>query len=281
MPKIVVTHHRPDLDAVMSCWILLRFDAPKYGDAKLVFVDAGKTYKNLPPDDDSNVTHVDVGMGMYDHHQEGRYGTCASRLVWEMLVEEVVVSPLNEELLAMVNHANAIDTFEDCYWQEASDTRFAFALSEVIPALHRLQIHDDEAVVRMCMVYLDGVYQRLKDRSKAIAAIEEGVKFDCIWGKAIVLITGADDASKQAQKMGYDLVVISEPSNRYTAIKTSPKVAYPLRPLYDKIASIENSDKWYYHNSDHMLFNGSRKGGVFVPTDLTLQELIDLIKNQK
>src|SRR5689334_11369083 len=125
MSKIIVTHIHPDLDAIMSAWLLVRFNQPQFGDAKFEFVPAPTTYKGLPADNDPNVVHVDVGLGKFDHHQPGKLATCASQLVWEDLVAEKLVSEEDTSLQEMIKIAYEIDTFADCYWPESDNPRMA------------------------------------------------------------------------------------------------------------------------------------------------------------
>jgi len=271
-------HKNPDLDAVMSAWLLVRHDQPQYGDASLAFVPAGSTYRHEAVDSDPEVTHVDVGMGKFDHHQKGVTGTCASKLVWQYLVEQGLVSPSDTALAAMVEHALSIDMFLDVSWPEAGESRYAFTLSELIPALHRLQRYDNEAVARAAFLYLDGVYQRLKDLHMAKEAIVKGQEFTSLWGRSLAVWTSADEVTKVAQKQGYDLVAVADPAKGYLKIKLKPGSAKDLTPLYDKIVKLESPAKWFFHNSGLMLFNGSDKGAPKEPSNLTLEDLITLIK---
>ena len=287
MPKTIVPHQNPDLDAIMSTWLLVRFDQPRYGDAKLVYIPGSTTYKDLPVDGNPDVVHVDVGFGRYDHHQKGRQDTCASELVYKSLVEEGLVKPSDEALKAMIEHARAIDLFLDYDWSEANETRFSFTLSEIIPALHRLQIHEDEVVVRMIMVQLDGVYQKMKDLYKAREEIKEGVEFQSVWGKGLMVESGADNVHKIAQRMGYEIVLVKNEKSQYIGIKTVPSVEKSLRPLYDKIHKLDGpprlgeagEGKWFYHNSGHMLLHGSSKGKKPEPSKLSIEEILELIKS--
>lgn len=275
---MIVMHNNPDLDAVMAAWILVRFDQSRYGDATLTFVPAGTTYKNMTVDADPEVTHVDVGWGKFDHHQQGVMGTCASKLVWESLIAEGQVGASDTALKSMVEHALEIDHFADSTWEEARESRFAFTLSEIIPALHRLQIYDNQAVTRAVFIYLDGVYQRLKDIGQAKQAILSGEEFSSAWGRGIAVLTGADDVSKIAQKDGFDIVVIQDPKKGYLKIKLKPGTKRNLDDLYAKITLLEPATKWFYHNSGLMLFNGSDKGAPRETSVLKLQDLVKLIK---
>lgn len=278
MSKLIVTHIHPDLDAIMSSWLLVRFDQSRYGDAKFEFVPAPHTYRDLPPDNDPNVVHVDVGGGKFDHHKEGGFKTCASRLVWDELVAEKLISEEDESLKTLVDIAYEIDTFQDCYWPGTDSPRMALMLHEIIPALHRLQLHDNEAVLRMVFVYLDAAYQRLKDWAKGKEAVNEGEEFESAWGRGIIVTTAADDVSKTAQKMGYEIVVIYDPQKGFLKIKTAPAVKLPLAALYDKICLREDPERWVYHNSGHMLFSGSDKGQLIERTQLQLNDLTEMIK---
>lgn len=278
MSKLIVTHIHPDLDAIMASWLLVRFDQLRYGDAKFEFVPAPHTYKDLPPDNDPKIVHVDVGGGKFDHHKPGGFNTCASKLVWEELVAEKLISEDDEPLKEMIAIAMEIDTFKDCYWPGTDSPRMALMLHEIIPALHRLQTHDNEAVLRMVFVYLDAVYQRLKDWAKGREAINEGKEFESAWGHGIVVTTAADDVSKTAQKMGYDIVVISDESKGHLKIKTAPNVQLPLKAIYDKISLREDRERWVYHNSGHMLFSGSDKGALKEKTQLHVADILAIIK---
>lgn len=277
MSKTLVTHRHPDLDAIMSLWLMVRFDQSRYGDAELVFIPASTTYRNEPVDSNEAVIHTDVGMGKYDHHQEGRFGTCASELVWKELVSQGLILPSDEAVKMMVEHAKSIDLFEDCFWEEAKLPRFEFTLSEIIPALHRLQIFDDEAVARMIFVQFDGVYQKLKDWYKAKQEIEGGVEFESIWGKGIAVEAGSDDVHKVAQRMGYKIVVVGDPGTGYLGIKTVPAADRSLKPLYDKIVALDGTEKWFFHNSGQMVLHGSDKGPRQSPSKLSVEKILDLI----
>jgi len=278
MSKIIVTHKNPDLDAIMSCWLLIRFDQSRYGEAALEFVPQGVTYKNQIVDSDQDVIHVDTGRGRFDHHQEGGYETCAAKLVWEDLIVQNLVAPSDLALSEMVKFALAIDRFEDSSWSEPLSTRYAFTLHEVIPMLHSLQTMDNEAVTRYVFVYLDGVYQRLKQLYRAQSEIGGAQVFDWARGKALAIESENSEVIKIAQKLGYTLVVMKHPKYGHMRIKGIPEAKIDLTPLYDKIMKIDRPDMWYLHPSKQMLLNGSDKSSPKDPTTLTLEKIIELVK---
>ena len=278
MSKTIVTHKNPDLDAIMSAWLLVRFDQPRYGDAKLEFIPASTTYKNQQVDSDPSIVHVDVGFGKFDHHLPGGYTTCASELVFKDLVTQGLVSPSDTALKKMIDFALSIDRFEDSSWVEPLATRYSFTLHEVIPSLHALQVMDNEAVTRYVFVYLDGVYQRLKHLDKAEEEITQGSEFGWSKGKGIAILSGNSEVIKIAQKQGYTLVILKHPDFGHMRIKAVPEKEIDLTPLYDRIMKFDRSDQWFLHPSKQMLLNGSDKSSPKDPTNLSLKKVVDLVK---
>lgn len=278
MAKTLVTHKNPDLDAITSLWLFIRFDQSHYGDAHLEFIPASTTYKNLPVDSDPDVVHVDVGYGRFDHHMPGGYETCASKLVYEHLVAQGLVAPSDTAIRQMVDFSLAIDRFEDSSWDEPLAIRYAYTLHEVIPALHTLAVMDNEAVARYVFIYLDGVYQRLKQVVKAEEEIKGGVEFSWEKGRGIALLSGSSEAIKIAQKQGFSLVILKHPDYGHMRIKAVPEKNIDLTPLYDKILKHDRPDQWFLHPSKQMLLNGSDKSSPKEPTHLGIDEVVALVK---
>lgn len=278
MAKTLVTHKNPDLDAITAMWLLVRFDQSRFGDAHLEFVPASTTYKNLPVDSDPDVVHVDVGYGRFDHHLPGGYETCASKLIYENLVAQGLVAPSDTAVRQMAEFALAIDRFEDSGWEEPLATRYAYTLHEVIPAFHTLAVMDNEAVVRYVFLYLDGVYQRLKQVVKAEEEIKSGREFGWAKGRGIAMLSANSEAIKIAQKQGFSLVILKHPDYGHMRIKAVPEKNIDLTALYDKILKHDRPDQWFLHPSKQMLLNGSDKSSPKDPTNLALDEVVDLVK---
>ena len=69
---LLVTHQKPDLDAIASTWLLVRFDSQHFGGSRIAFVPAGTKMSDeqaaalgYTPD---QVEHTDTGKGRFDHH---------------------------------------------------------------------------------------------------------------------------------------------------------------------------------------------------------------------
>ena len=281
MGKLIVMHHHPDLDAVGAGWLLTRFLANEFRDASFAFVPAGQTYRNQVVDINPDVVHVDTGGGRFDHHDAKRTELSASLLVYQYVLSKQEALAEDEALAILVDFINEIDHFGEYYWPEASNPRYAFMLSNIIPALHALNRFDNEKVVELSFIYLDAVYQYLKDWVRSKRAVEEGEKFDSIWGKGVVLEVGLDNAMKVAQVMGYKIVVRQDPRTHFTKIKSVPEKGINLKKLYDKIVQLEDTGRWYFHPSGHMLINGSSKNRSVKPTKLTTNQIVKMIKDIK
>ena len=149
----------------------------------------------------------------------------------------------------------------------------------MITSLHALNRYSNEEVVKLAFTYLDAVYQGLKDYVRAKEEIEKGLKFESKWGRSLAMKSGADSAMKVAQMMGYDLVIRKDPRTGFTKIKTAPKKELNLQELYDKILQREKADRWFFHPSGHMLINGSSKNREVEPSQLNLEQLVEIVKN--
>jgi hypothetical protein len=66
-PWVLVTHQRPDTDALCCLWAAERFIVPKGAPCTVAFIEAGDTYV-ANEGDDVEVLHMDVGGGNCDQH---------------------------------------------------------------------------------------------------------------------------------------------------------------------------------------------------------------------
>ncbi len=279
MSKLIVMHHHPDLDAIGAGWLLVRFRESEFGQANFAFVPAGQTYKQTIVDIDPDIVHVDTGGGQFDHHDPKRTELSATLLVYQDLLKRQPHLAEDQALSLLVDFINEIDHFGEYHWPDPLNPRYAFILSNITTSLHALNRFSNEEVVKLVFTYLDASYQYLKDLLRAKTEIAKGQEFQSLWGKSIALESGADSAMKVAQMMGYDLVIRKDPRTGFTKIKTAPKDNLNLKPLYDKILQREEADKWFFHPSGHMLINGSSKNNQVKPSQLSLNQIIDIIKN--
>jgi hypothetical protein len=283
--QIIVTHHAPDLDAIGSVWLLKRFDTQKYGTAKVMFVNPGEQLSEANRAElgvtADQVTHVDTGLGEFDHHQpdRGLQDISASSLVFDYICEHQPDKLDNQALQALVKFITEIDHFQEVYWPEPESLRYTMMINSLIKGKESQDPHDDDSILHFGMECLDAAYGQLTLVVKAQQLIaEKGETFQIPQGQCLSIETENDDVIKEAQKQGNMIVVRKDIQGGHLRIKARPDADLDLRPLYEKIIKIDQRGTWYYHPSGKMLLNGSSKHRNQQPSPLTLPEVTRLIK---
>lgn len=273
--KTIVTHFSPDLDAITACWLIVKY-LPGWDEAVFKFVSAGKTLHNKEPDENLDILHVDTGLGKFDHHQF-QEKTCAAKKTLEYLTEKKYIP--KKDIFAierMIVFVTDIDNFLEVNFPEPTSDRYDFCLHQMVKGLEI--IHSDEKKIEIVSIFLDSVLYIFKNKLKAVDEIKAGFVCHSKWDKTLFLETNNEEASKLALKMGYGMVVRKDPEKGNIRIKTFPDKKHDLTPLYKKIIEIDKKGTWFLHMSKHMLLNGSSKSTEQVPSSLTLQRLIEIIK---
>ncbi len=283
--KIIVTHHSPDLDAITASWLLQIFNSQTYQDAKFVFVNPGDRLSHQEAVDLGatldEVTHVDTGLGKFDHHQPERSADkkCAAMLVFDHLCQINPIIKEDKALKELVNFVNEIDHFEEIYWPDSSNLRYVFMIHELIRGYELVNSQNDLGQLEFGFRCLDYAYQNLKQTVQANQIIEQdGIQFSITAGPCVALETSNEEAIKQAQKQGFLLVFRKDPQKGHIRIKIRPDANFTLKELYDSIKIVDPDGSWFYHSSGKMLLNGSLKHRNQVPSSLSIKEVIKLIK---
>lgn len=281
--KLIVTHHAPDLDAIGAVWVLKRFDAQHFADAKVAFVNPGSTINEhelkaleVSPD---NVVHVDTGLGEFDHHQpeRGHLHICATSLVRDHVLHVHPDLEGDQALSIIADYVTEIDHFEEIHWPDAASYRYSFQIHELIGGLEFTDPHTDESQLHFGFQCLDSAYGIITQQVRANEIInEKGVPFTISEGKCLALETKNDETVKLAQKAGHILVIRKDPDLGNIRIKVRPDAKLELRALADAILAKDTQGDWYYHPSGKMFLNGSTKNKDQKATKLSLQEIIDL-----
>lgn len=282
---LIVTHHAPDLDAIMSIWLLKRFYAQDFADAKIGFVNPGEKMDLAEAKEYDvqlhDITYVDTGFGKFDHHQPDRavQHICAASLVYDHLCDVHPDLTDDQALSTMVELTNDIDHFGEINWPEAQHPRYMFMLQELIRGHEYTDPHNDESQLHFGFQCLDNAYATLTQHYKALEIINtKGEEIAIQGGKALAVLTRNDDTIKVAQKQGYLLVARKDPKLGHIRIKVRPDAPFNLDELNKKISEIDSEGTWFYHGSGKMLLNGSKKNRDQVPSPLTLNQLVVLIK---
>lgn len=286
--KLIITHINPDLDAITSIWLIKKF-LPGWQDAEVDFVPSGSTYKNKQVDKNPDFIHVDTGLGMFDHHQENadRF-TCAALKVWRYLkkyFKNKKNSPITNDRKKTIDRllkvVNEIDHFQEVFWPQASLDRYDFIIERIFDGWKLKYPDQNYRLVEWGLDCLDGVYQILKAKIYAEKELEKGVIFKTLWGKAIACQTINDEVIKLGQKKGFKIVIRKDPRKNYVRIKSLPTKKIDLTPLYKVLKKKDSQATWYLHPGKNMLLNGTTKNKNMVPTKLTLDQIVKIIKNIK
>lgn len=283
--KLIATHHSPDLDAIGAIWTLKRFNAQEYADAKITFVNPGERItKQQAAQLDATlheVTHVDTGLGKFDHHQPERAveKTSASKLTYQYVCQVHPDLKQDQALKRLIEFITDIDHFQEIHWPEADHLRYVMMIHELIRGHEMRPNHNDESQVYFGLECLDNAYYALGQTIRANQIIQEqGRNFSLGQISCLAIETANNDTIKQAQKQGYGLVVIKNPGQGDIRIKVRPDSDLILKSLYEKIKEVDDQGSWYYHPAGKMLLNGSQKKQDMKPSPLSLNKVIQLIK---
>ena len=284
--KLIVTHHAPDLDAITSVWLLKRFDGQRYASAKVAFVNPGDTISLEEAEKEFNcqlheITHVDTGLGEFDHHQPERASrdVCAATLVFDYLKEVRPEIANDKALIEMIKVVVDVDHFGEIHWPEAKESRFVFTLHELIHGHESIDPHDDDSQLHFGMQALDCAYAEMTNRLKAAEIIDEkGTEFEIKEGKCLAVETQNDETIKLAQSMGYILALRKDSEHGHLRIKVRPDAELNLDKLYQAVQEIEPKATWLYHARGKMLLNGSIKHRNQIASSISLDGIIRLIQ---
>ena len=274
--KTIVTHLSVDLDCIAATWLVKRF-FPEWDEADIVFTPQQVNWEEVVPDSNPNILYLDTGFGKFDHHQLQEY-TSATKLLYKYILIHFPPDEKTQTALArLVSLVNELDHFAECFYPDASSDKWDLSLFQQVGALKQ-SLGEDRKVMETVFILLDAHLQLFKNKTKAEKEIKDGYVFQSKWGKTLVMNTRNDEALRLAQKLGFQLVAIKDPEKGGVRIKTPPKKELDLTPLYEEIMKKDRKGTWFLHIGKNMLLNGSNKKPGQVPSPLTLQQLIEIIK---
>lgn len=283
--KLIVTHHAPDLDAITATWLLKRFDAQRFADAHVAFVNPGERLSQTALDHygvmEKDATHVDTGLGEFDHHQADRAKKhiSAASLVYDHVCQVHPELQTDAALREIVTITTEVDHFGEIEWPDASNYRYAFMIQELVRGIEFTDPHNDESQLYFGITCLNAAYAVLTQKIKADEIIaEKGQEFSIAHGKCLALETRNDDTLKRAQKQGFVLVVRKDSKLGHVRIKVRPDAPFNLDAVHQNITAADQTGTWFYHGSGKMLINGSRKHRNQTPSPLSLNAVVKIIQ---
>jgi hypothetical protein len=275
--KTIVTHLSPDLDAIASVWLIKKY-LPDWNNAEIKLVPAGTTLKDELPDENKNVIHVDTGLGRFDHHQTNDY-TSATKLVYKYLIGMNLIEEKEIEALEkIVEYVNSTDHFAEVFYSDPDADRYDFMIRQLVDGLKVIS-REETKLIEIIFLLLEAALIVFKNKVNAEEEIKNGFVFKSYLGRSLALESKNEEAVKLALKRGFALVIRRHPEVGFTRIKTLPDKKYTLEPVYKKILTKDKIGSWFFHVSEHMLLNGSSGNPKLIPTPLSLNKIIEIIKS--
>lgn len=294
--KKLVTHYNPDLDAVCSIWLIVRWLAG-WERAEFEIVPAGETYQGEEVDANPDILHVDTGLGKLDHHQTEEY-TCAAKKTLEYVRErperrdkvkfEREKLEWNAEALErLVEVVNRVDHFQEVYYPDPEADLYQFTAEAILDGWKLIYREQDKLVIAKGLEVLDAVYISLLSKIEAENVLTtEGLTFPTRWGEGIAIETKNSEVVSLAQKRGFKVTVLKHPTTGHVKIKTPPvnfigedREAIDLTEVYRRLKEQDPAATWFLHSSKTMVLNGSAKNPKMKATKLSLAEVVNIIEN--
>lgn len=280
--KHIVTHQSPDLDSVTSSWMVKRF-LPGFENATLTLIPAGTTLDGATVDSDPNIVHTDTGYGMYDHHHlpDPEKKMCAAERVYTDLVQKKLIPEhLIKPLKRIADFATIIDHLGEINFPDPLNDRYDFSLHMILVGMRKTNMPDLE-IYELAWKALDGILVLFTEKQEAEDVIARATEFDTKWGKGLAILSDNSAAMTMAMFQGYAVVVQKGVSKANARIKSRPTTEIDLTPVHDIIIQKDKTGEWFLHISKNMLLNGSSKGAPMQPTELSLDELVTIVKSIK
>lgn len=297
----IITHKSCDIDAIGSVWLLKRF-YPNWDGAEIEFVNAGEGLvghehseagdfsKAIEVIDGIETIHVDTGLGALDHHQTADNNTCGASLTLKFVLSNPESNLHRHEIkLEAVKRIVELiiddDHFQEIYYPDSNHDVYEFGIVAIIQGYKLNHQKDDKSLVEFIMECLDSVLQNFEKKIWAEREIKDkGIDFESKWGRAIGIETINDEVLKLSQMMGYKLAVRKDPEGGFLRIKVVPDkrgsetLGIDLTEAYEKLKEMDPNASWFLHASKRMLLNGSSKNPEMKGSILTLEQVVDVLR---
>ena len=291
--KILVTHDSPDLDGGTAIWLIKRF-LPNWGNAVVKYVPAGErlnpsktpSLSVVEKTKDDEIIHVDTGMGALDHHQTSDGGVCGASLTWDYVrmqssefgIQNEKINTRIEAIDRIVKVVTDIDHFREVFWPDPAADFQEFSLVNILEGLKVEKPGQNDLYLEFILTSLDALLHDFENRIWAEDEIKKAKTFETSKGKGIGLETINDQSVKLSQKLGFAIAVRKDPRKGYVRVKARPDSGIDLTKTYEQLKKMDPNATWFLHASKKMLLNGSVKNPKMRPSILSLDKLIEVLK---
>ncbi len=294
MKWMILTHWRPDLDAIVGIWLLRRFGEEKFPGISAAEVEflkneklpRGKTAMEL---EQEGVICVDIGKGRFDHHQIENPAVCAADLVAKHL--ELEGDLTLEKILSFVRRTDLKGTSQP------------FDLAYILKDMHNIYPDEPEKVVSWTIEALEAKFEEQISfwftKLSSSITIDEIELPDRRVLRVFSAVTDNNRFSRYARYRGAAVVIQKEKSGnvqifsnrqygliiddivrviRLEEMRAKRKIETTDWNVLASAGDIAGVKEWYYHKEAQSLLNGSLTTPDKPPTRLSLDKIRELVK---
>jgi hypothetical protein len=273
--KTIVTHIGPDLDALVSIWLIQKY-SKGWEDAAIEFVPGGSTLDNLPVDSKPSVIHVDTGEGMFDHHQNKELTSASEKLLDNLLKKDLIPRKEKQPLTRFIKTVTRIDHFHESLIQNADDDLYDLLLNNVLDGL-RNKLDSSQELILLSKNLFDNCLRIYIRKIKAEHEFKHSYSFTSAWGKSIAIESDSTEVIRLAQKKGISCVIFKHSMTKLARIKIRPDSPITLDSVHQILQKKDAKGIWFYHASGRMLINGTFANPNSKATSLSLKQIIDIV----
>jgi len=295
--RAIVTHPAPDLDALVSVYLLRRHGAGHFPGADtcpLRFATPREVEEVGGPEvlEEAGELVVDLGGGRFDNHPRadrqgsGDLDASAAELVAEHL--GVRQRPELDKLLAFC----ARQDLKGQSLRSRDPVDHAVAIPAIIDGLNRLHPDDGAAVYQDIEPVLDAIVATERAWFDALADAERGLREEVADAMVLAMESGSSAAARAGRYCGADLLVVRYLPHGHVAFtirRDGPLGGLSLDGLADRVRRAELAARgeptpkalrevgmhggWFLHQSRKILNKGSPKAPDVPVSVLTLSDL--------
>ncbi|EFO81806.1 hypothetical protein OSCT_0383 [Oscillochloris trichoides DG-6] len=246
-------------------WIFIRFGGAK--DADLVFVPAGRTLDNQPADTSPEIVHVDTGGGRFDHHHTADTTLSAAELVRrEFAPNDAVLQRLVDQVTRL-DHAEAYPGRQPIF----------FNINDLIAGYNALYPNRPHHVAQAMLANFDAWYEHEARQLRLERAFARRLEFETRWGLGIAM--QSDDGASSRLAYSHGAVLYAYRDRRgYMGVAAQQRSTVDLEGVYHDLQRVDAEADWYLHPSHRLLLCGTPKAPPQHCSNLSLEELVGLLK---
>lgn len=265
----ILTHIRPHLDDLCGIWLLSKYSS-EYKNADFAYVPSSKAVEWLKMHTDA--VGVGTGRGKFDEHK-GDVEECAASLVWATVRESVDSEAEKIAIDRIVAWVLQVDT-----GMTAMMPYRQFSLPPILLGIYKHFDGDNEKLREIAFTLLEGLLLMEKNSVDLEKEWSDRHVFTSRFGPAVAFVAAADGAEDFAYSQGFDLVVTVNPTRTYFNIRAKAGTLADLTPVYEALLKKDKEADWFFHHSKKMLICGGYLAPDARLSQLSMEELVDLVK---